>query len=166
LIGSLLVALGLFWATSKEENKFNKKIWIFFSVVAFLFQLLFLLLTQAYALILSHKEIIQSLGFDKFYSQWFVPLVFAYAVIAHTMIYAILEKRIPNKTEAFLGSLGGLFNGGCALEQNSDFQTPLLLPIFTVSLIVSCNLWAQWIYKEKIHWKANGLCLLGIIIGA
>ncbi len=41
----------------------------------------------------------------------------------------------------------------------------MLFPIFSVTLIVGCNLWGKWLYKEQVHWKANAVCIGGLLLG-
>lgn len=41
----------------------------------------------------------------------------------------------------------------------------MIFPIFSVTIILFCNLWGQWLYKEKVNWFANACCIGGILIG-
>ena len=53
--------------------------------------------------------------------------------------------------------------------RSTEVATPLehaiIFPLFAVSVMISCNLWGQLIYKEKVNWKAAGFCVLGVLVG-
>ena len=78
---------------------------------------------------------------------------------------------MPFQKEVVNGILGGLCNGiGTffmirATEVSTSFEHAMIYPIFAVTIILLCNAWGQWLYKEKVNWKANIVCVIGLLIG-
>ncbi|MBN9377282.1 MAG: hypothetical protein BGO14_09310 [Chlamydiales bacterium 38-26] len=174
-IGTLLVVAGLFWAGWEKSGFKKKRTWIFLALMAFVFQCFYLCLTQWYTLVMNDQSLLTHFWFadsKDIKSQWFVPLVFASAWLIHLFIYWSNERRAPTWRESFWGFWGGMFNGICAFlfikadEIATPTENPLLFPIFSVALIIACNLWGQYLYQEKVNWLANTVCLLGLTLGA
>lgn len=160
--GSVLVIGGLFWAACREELKFSQlMLWALFALGAFAFHLLFLLLTE-------WRVCLQNQGLE--HSPWFVPITFAAATGLHLFIYGSSLKRWPTQDEIIWGISGGILNGLCAFlfmvaaEVATPIENGFLFPTFSISLIIACHLWGQFLYQEKVHWPANALCLFGLAI--
>jgi drug/metabolite transporter (DMT)-like permease len=174
LAGSVLVLAGLFWAGWDKSAKPGTRAWIVFAAAAFFLHVFFLVLTECRAIFLNQHFSIENNFFnaEKMASEWFVPTIFAAAAGMHILLYCAAERRIPMKREVLWGILGGIFNGVCAFffmraaEMATVRETAYIIPIFSISLIIVCNFWGQWLYNEKVNWKANTLCLLGIFIAA
>lgn len=175
LVGSLLVVIGLFWAVSNQGFSRHKARWILFALLGFAVHTIYLLLAQLHVLILENSDWLHSIlhhGSDTLQSEWYVPLIFATACLMHMIIYSITEKRLPSLSETLWGILGGICNGVCSFffMQGTlvacGVERSFIFPIFSISLIVFCNLWGQVLYKERVHWRANGLCCLGVLAGA
>ncbi len=173
-LGSLLVILGLFWAGWAARSSEKKMRWAAFVAGAFVMHTLFLIIMQWRALFINFPgENGLFLNFDvaDAKSQWFMPAVFFAAALIQIIIYMGTQKRLPNRWETFYGILGGVTNGiGTffmiwSTEVSSPLEHAMIFPIFSVAIIIGCNLWGQWLYKEKVNWLANGLCVLGILIG-
>lgn len=173
-VGSLLVIFGLFWAGWAARSSEKKMRWAAFVAGAFVMHTLFLIIMQWRALFINFPgENGLFLNFDVVdaKSQWFMPAVFFAAALIQIIIYIGTQKRLPNRWETFYGILGGITNGiGTffmiwSTEVSSPLEHAMIFPIFSVAVIISCNLWGQWLYKEKVNWLANGLCVLGILIG-
>ncbi|MCE5294714.1 MAG: hypothetical protein LLF94_08905 [Chlamydiales bacterium] len=87
------------------------------------------------------------------------------------IFYCASTKHLPSSSNTRWGILGGLCNGACAfffMEATSmatGVERTLIFPLFSISLIISCNLWAKALYQESIHWRANALCIVGICTG-
>ncbi|MCZ6909653.1 MAG: hypothetical protein O7C56_00550, partial [Rickettsia endosymbiont of Ixodes persulcatus] len=70
------------------------------------------------------------------------------------------------------GIYGGITNGIgtffmiLATEASTSLEHAAIFPVFAIAVIIFCNLWGTWFYREKVNWTANGLCLLGILIGS
>ena len=173
LLGSILVLIGLFWAGWDKSEKPGTRAWIVFAALAFFLHVFFLVLTECRAIFLNqHFSLIKNslLNPEKMASEWFVPTIFAAAAGMHSFLDCVAERRIPMRWEVLWGVLGGIFNGACtfffmrAAETATVRESAFIIPIFSISLIIVCNLWGQWLYDEKVNWKANSLCLLGIFI--
>ena len=172
-LGSIVVVSGLFWAGWESTRTKQMKKWLFFSVTAFILHSLFLAFMQWRVLFMNfpgENGLFLSFDVDDAKSQWFMPMVFLAASIIQIVNYATSKARLPKKKEFFYGSLGGVANGVgtffmiLATEVASQWELAAIFPFFSIMLIVFCNLWGQWLYKEKVNWKANALCLLGILI--
>lgn len=173
-IGSLLVVLGLFWA-AKGTKRSDKKIqWATFISTAFFLHVIFLVFMQWRALFIhfpGENGLFLSFDLDDAKSQWFMPMVFLAVSAIQIIVYITTQKRLPNRYETLYGVLGGICNGiGTffmiwSTEVSGPVEHAMIFPIFAVAIIVCCNIWGQWLYKEKVNWKASALCLLGILIG-
>lgn len=173
-LGSTLVVLGLFWAGWGARGLEKKMRWATFVVGAFVMHTLFLILMQWRALFINFPgENGLFLNFDvqDAKSQWFMPAVFFAAALIQIGMYLATQKRRPNRYETLYGILGGLTNGigTFFMIWSTEVSTPLehamIFPIFSVAIILACNLWGRFLYKERVNWLANGLCILGILIG-
>jgi len=173
-LGSLLVVIGLFWAGSSAA-RFDKKVqWASFIAAAFFLHVIFLVFMQWRALFINfpgENGLFLSFDLDDAKSQWFMPTIFLAAAAVQIIVYAVSQKRLPNRSETIYGVLGGIANGigTFFMIRSTEVSTPLehamIFPIFAVTIIVFCNVWGRWLYKEKVNWKANALCLGGILIG-
>ena len=52
-----------------------------------------------------------------------------------------------------------------ATEMSTSIEHAMLFPIFSVTLILGCNFWGKWLYQEEANWRANALCIGGILLG-
>lgn len=173
-LGSIMVILGLFWAGWAARSSEKKMRWAALVVGAFVMHTLFLIVMQWRALFINFPgENGLFLNFDvaDAKSQWFMPAVFFAAALIQILVYVCTQKRLPNRYETTYGILGGISNGiGTffmiwSTEVSSPLEHAMIFPIFSVAVILSCNAWGQWLYKEKVNWVANGLCVLGILVG-
>lgn len=173
-LGSLLVVIGLFWAGWAARSSEKKMKWVGFVVGAFVLHTLFLIIMQWRALFINFPgENGLFLNFDvqDAKSQWFMPAVFCAAALIQIIVYVATQKRLPNRYETAYGIMGGIANGVgtffmiWSTEVSTPLEHAMIFPIFSIAVILSCNLWGQWLYKEKVNWLANGLCVLGILVG-
>jgi drug/metabolite transporter (DMT)-like permease len=174
-IGSILVVGGLFWAGWKTSQNTQKTNWVTFVTAAFFLHVLFLVFLSWRALFINYpgeNGLFLSFDMDDAKSQWFMPTVFFVAFLFQLVVYLIAEKRIPKKGEFLYGILGGIANGvGTffmirATEVSTPIEHAIIYPLFAVTIIILCNMWGRWLYKEQVNWKANALCVLGILIGS
>ncbi len=169
--GSVLVVAGLFWAIYNQTFASQKTLWVLFAIGAFIVQTLFLLALEMHALVVNNCHL-WDISREELYSEWYLPFIFLTACLMHVAIYFYKEKRTPTSPETLWGILGGLLNGSCAfffmhaINTASELERAFIFPTFSISLIIACNLWAQVLYKEKIHWPASSLCLLGVLVGS
>jgi hypothetical protein len=174
-LGSLTVVLGLFWAGSKTSTKSNQKnLWISFASAAFFLHVLFLVFLSWRALFINYpgeNGLFLSFDMDDAKNQWFMPILFFSAFVIQALIFFTNEKRNLKPAELLYGTVGGVANGiGTffmiqATEVATHFEHAMIYPLFSVAVIILCNLWGQKFYKENVNWKATALCLLGIFIG-
>ena len=172
--GSALVVIGLFWAGWQTIKAGAMNRWAFFAFAAFAFHILFLLFMQwrVHAMQFPGKSIFGlSFSQEALKTQWFMPMLFLAAFSIQLVRYWLTEKRAPNAAEVKYGVLGGLSNGvGTFLmilstEMSTSMEQAMIFPIFSVTIVILCNLWGQWLYKERIHWRANAFCVAGVLIG-
>lgn len=162
-LGSMIVLCGLIWAgRSDASDSSSVKNWVFFALAAFLLHVFYLISTEL-------RLYLMGIGYLD--TQWFVPGVFVAATTMHLCIFMIKEQESPSTEVLSLGTLGGIFNGVCtyffviATEVATPWEQPLIFPVFSVALIAACNLWSQYLYKEKVNWYANAACLAGLALG-
>lgn len=173
-IGSVLVILGICWAGWDGGQVESRKKWLTFVSLAFFAHVAYLVFLNWRALFLNYPDQI-GLGLtfkaEAVNSQWFMPMVFLSAALIQTAIFFTQEKRMPNRTEVLYGLFGSVANGLGAflLIKGTEIATPLehamLFPIFSVTIIIGCNVWGRLLYAEAVNWKANALCIGGILIG-
>ncbi len=171
--GSILVLVGLFWAGWATKLGKNKTLWVGLVLTAFFTHVIFLLLMEWRALFIGYpcaKGFLISFTPEDIDSQWFLPIVYGVVTLAQTAIF-IRERRKPNSGEIKFGLFGGVLQGvGTfflmrATEVAGPLERAMLFPIYSVSIIIICNLWGKWVYQEKVNWLANGLCAIGILVG-
>ncbi len=173
-LGSIIVLLGLFWAGWQTRGGAERKAnWVSFVTAAFFLHVIFLVFLSWRALFINFPDangLLLSFDTEDVKSQWFMPMAFCAAFVIQSFIFS-KEKRKPYKGEVVYGIFGGIANGiGTffmiwSTEVATSFEHAMIYPLFAITIIVICNLWGQWLYKEKVNWKANILCMLGIVIG-
>ena len=173
-LGSLLVVIGLFWAGREAIRSEKTMQWATFVVGAFFLHVIFLVFMQWRALFINfpgENGLLLSFDVNDAKNQWFMPMVFFAAALVQIVVYLVTQKRWPNRSEVIYGVLGGLTNGVgtffmiWSTEVSTPVEHAMIFPIFSVTIILCCNLWGQWLYKEKVNWLANGCCLFGILVG-
>lgn len=157
-IGSLMVVAGLFWAGWTSTERQSR--WVKLITLAFVSHVALLCVLQWRAMMLTREA-----------SQWFNPILFVTASALMFIYYLKKERRRPKLIEGVYGTFGGLLNGVCifllvvAPEVATPLQNSMIFPLFAVAVILLNNLWGQALYKERINWAANGLCIAGVIVG-
>ncbi len=173
-VGSLLVIGGLFWAGWQTLKSEKKNEWIGFVTAAFFAHVIFLVFLSWRALFINFPDspgLYLSFDLSDAKNEWFMPMVFLAACLVQVGVYLATERRLPKGKEVIYGLLGGVTNGVgtffmiWATEVATSIEHAMIYPIFSVTIILLCNLWGQLLYKEKVNWKANGLCVFGLFIG-
>ncbi len=173
-VGSFLVVVGLFLAAAETLKSKKMAKWVLFAFGAFILHVIFLVFMQWRALFINfpgENGLLISFATEDMVNEWFMPMVFLAATCIQSVIYITSLKRLPNRFEVMYGILGGIANGiGTfflirATEVSTSFEHAIIFPLFSVTIILCCNLWGKWLYKEKINWKANAFCVLGLLIG-
>lgn len=174
-LGSFLMVVGLFWAGCSAIRLFRFHKWLFFMTVTFILHVVFLLFFQWRALCINfpgEKEIFSPFESNEACNQWFMPIMYATAAILQTLFYFKTRVKTLKTLEARYGICGGITNGIgtffmiLSTEAATSLEHAAIFPVFAISVIIFCNLWGKWFYQEKVNWAANGLCLLGILIGS
>ena len=173
--GSLLVVLGLFMATQSSDKQAISKKWFFYCGLTFLTHTM-------YMLILEWKGLMANSAFgglsrlvpsyiEPNHAQWFMVVLFL--TVAIIQGFRLIQSNISIKgSDAALGSYGGIANGLSlyymiyALDNTPGAEHAMIVPLFSVTIVVICNIWGYLLYKEKINIPANALCLIGIFIGS
>ena len=159
--------------TNPDRAQYNMIQWLFFALSAFILHIIFLAFMQWRALLINFPGA-DGLGL-KFSgpdanTQWFMPMIFLAAFVTQFFIYTLSEKRKPQRSEVKYGIVGGITNGiGTffliwSTEVATPFENALLFPLFSIAIIIICNIWGQWLYKERVNWKANACCVMGLLI--
>lgn len=173
-VGSILVILGLFWAGWSIAKGQNKLLWILFASLTFITHVIFLSYLQWWALL--SKNNLPSSPLLPFYldpenSQWFMPMMLLTAALVQWTIYLTQETKRPKAAEIIYGAFGGVTNGICTFlmivsaQLAIGWENVMIFPIFSVAIIIICNIWGQLLYKENVNWKANAICMIGLVIG-
>lgn len=171
-MGSVLVLVGLFWAGWGLQGMRDKKSWAFFVGAAFILHVLFLVFMQVRALVLNANAF--SLSFlspEQAGSEWFMPMIFLSAASLQIYVFLRDEKRKPLMAEWAFGAIGGVANSTCtffliwATVAATPIERAMIFPIFSVMIIVLCNLWGKYLYEENVNWRASQVCIAGLIIG-
>ncbi len=169
-VGSFLVVAGLFWAgwdTLKSSKMFK---WSLFALGAFALHVIFLIYMQWRVLFIhfpGEEGLFLSFAKEEMANQWFMPMIF----LAAFLFQIPSVKRLPNRHEVTYGILGGIANGVgtffmiWATEVSTKLEHAMIFPLFSVTIILLCNIWGKLLYQEKVHWKANALCVIGLIVG-
>ena len=172
--GSVLVVAGLLWAAREAIKEKKSFTWAIYALLAFTLHTFFLAFMQWRALFLNYpgkRALFLSLSDVQAASEWFMPMIFLAASLVQGYIFFTTEKRKPLPSEMLYGVFGGIANGiGTffmiwATEVANPIEQAMIFPIFSISIIVLCNMWGQRLYKEKINWAASSFCILGLIIG-
>lgn len=173
--GFCLIIAGLFWAAwpSHTETSRWKKGWLFYALSIFTIHLLLLVLIQWRCLAFTPGPSSPFILFHCSPEQdvWFMPGLFGIAFLLQ-VILSIRAKHWPTSKEILYGSLGGISNGlgtHCLLLATifaSSLLKGILFPLFTIGIIMICNLWSFLLYSEKVNWRANILCSAGILLAS
>lgn len=173
-IGIVLVVLGLFWAAWGHSKSSIRKTWIAYAILTFILQGLILSIFQWRCFFMqeglpSHRLIPFSCTPNA--DLWFMPALFFSSWIYQLICFSYSEKRLPYFVEFIGGGLGGIANGLStffllrATSIASMEEKIMLFPLFTVVVVLLCNLYGRMFYQEKVLWKANTLSVLGIFLG-
>lgn len=173
-LGSIVVMAGLFWIGFESVRTGKMVKWFTFSTSAFALHVIFLVFMQWRALFIHFPGatgLMLSFDTDDIASQWFMPMVFCSAAFVQALLFFTSQKKLPARSEVLYGILGGFANGAGtfflirATEVATPIEHAMIFPIYAVAIILFCNIWSQWLYREKVKWAASAVCILGILIG-
>ena len=173
-LGSLFVVIGILWAGWTRDANESKKAWVIFVTAVFVFHTFYLIYLQWWAMVLSPDLPLSKLlpfHMEPLHIAWFMPAIFFSAAIFQWVVYLRQEKSRPKRAEVSFGLLGGVTNGLCAFflimapQVAKPWENAMLFPIFSVGIILICNIWAKMLYGEKVNWLANSVCIGGLLVG-
>lgn len=178
-LGSLCVVLGLFWMgkTQGATSMADSRLWLFWAALAFSAGIFYQISFQWRALML--KEGLPESTLLPFHMTPAEGECFLISMFISAALFQMFLPRsgkttnIGAKPLLVCGIIGGILNGisGFILMRatevaTSDIEKAIVFPLFTVLLISMCNTWAQMLYQERVNWRANALCMAGIVIGS
>jgi hypothetical protein len=174
LIGMGLVLAGLFYAAFGRSTTPLTKKWVIYASLALVMQSAILSSFQWRCLLIQEdlpRHLLIPCVCPECADLWFMPALFFAAWIYQAVCFIFMQRRRPHLGEIVGGGLGGVANGLStffllrATVTASEAERAMLFPLFTVVVILLCNLYGMLFYREKIPWKANAIAALGICIG-
>lgn len=174
LLGMALVVGGLLFAAKGGLKGTLSKKWVFFAFFTFFLQATILTIYQWRCLLLDAalpSHIFIPFTCSEADDIWFMPSMFLSATTLQLIFFYFKERRWLTKVELFGGAMGGVANGLStffllkATWVATGLGKAMLFPLFTVLVILLCNVSGKFFYKEKINWGANACCALGILVG-
>ncbi len=179
LIGSSLVLLGLIWMAKSQgtQNMACRKSWLVWAIGAFSCGVLYQLSFQWRALAL--KEGLPHSVLLPFHcaaedGECFLISMFLAAAFCQKLLPGSRSKPLGLKKPLVVcGVVGGVLSAisGFILMRATEvahtaIEKAIIYPLFTVLLILLCNVWAKIVYSEKINWPANGISMAGIAVAS
>lgn len=173
-VGFILVVAGILSGASQNIRSQHFTKWFCLSLLALICHVIFSCISQ-WKVILENFEVSDHLlipfKLTGSNSEWYMPAIFASAAIFQ--LFIMFKKRSSDhlsRSALMHGFLGGIANG-CSMfflilatENAKEWQNAVIFPIFSIAIIQAGNLIGKFVYKEKISWIPNLLCVLGIII--
>lgn len=174
-LGAMLVVGGIIYASANvKKAEINPK-WYFWAGISFIVHAFLLSFFQWRALVL--KEDLPETALIPFHcdaclADIFTPAMFlAACAIQFFLPLGFQRVNVPYKAIALWGWVGGLITGAAgfftmlATEAATEhWEKAIVFPLFCVSVILFCNIWGRFLYKEEVNWKANAVSLLGIVL--
>lgn len=175
LVGMVLVLIGLFLGAGLTgEIKVSKR-WILYALGCFAVQALILTIFQWRCLLFCNPPALPHFLIPTTYPEnadsWFLPGFFVVALAFVTVLFLQSKDRLSS-SQIYYGSLSGVANGVSTffLLLATKYATPMekgiIFPLFAVGVIILCNLWGRWFYKEPINIPANATLSAGIVIAS
>lgn len=102
---------------------------------------------------------------------WFIPAFFLVPTLSQLFLFWKKEGRKFSSSEVTHGLTSGGLNCACtallllATKTEGVLKKEMLFPLFTISVILLCNIWSTKIYKERVNWIGIILCVAGVLIG-
>lgn len=173
-VGSIIVVAGLIWAGFQTIKGGSMGKWLFFAVSGFALHIIFLMMLQWRSVLINfpgHSYLFSKASPESLSSQWFMPMVFFAAASIQLIVYLRQQVRAPLPQEINFGLLGGAANGlGTfflirSTEIATSVEQAMIFPLYAVTMVLVCNLWGRFLYKEHVHWKATATALGGLVVG-
>lgn len=173
-LGSALVIAGIFWSSWTALSCQNRRRWTLFIGAASLSFVIFSAMTQWRVLLETEgaTNLLLPFKLDGAQGMWFMPALFFSAALV-PLLKMKQEVSFSFSKETFIyGLLGGLCNGSSmyfmilAPQKAVGWQNAVLFPVFSIAVIEICNIWGRTLYKERINWVPQSLCVGGLILGS
>jgi hypothetical protein len=173
-IGMGIVLLGLYLGAKKEAAQLPKQSseWLKYALGCFVVQILALTFIQGRCVLFDVKDagaLFSDFTVSSDEDVWFMPGLFGTGFLVQLVVSLVKRQRLEIKEIAF-GGLGGAANFMSnlllllATKSALPFEQSILFPIFAVSSMFLCNLWATRLYQESFNYKSNTLCAFGIFL--
>lgn len=167
LAGMCLVLTGLFLGAKREAETQSEvsSDWIKYALACFLVQIFALTFIQGRCILFEGVDFKVSPEDDV----WFMPGQFGAAFLIQLWL-CLKNKQGVELREMAYGSLAGAanFSSNSLLLLATKFALPIeksiLFPLFAVSSMILCNVWANRLYKESFNLRTNAICSLGILM--
>ena len=184
IIGFIFIILGLY-LSSRTYGKLSSEIpsesskthfgkWLLCVIPVMLLQGLILTLFQWRVLLFSCDENMHWLipwSCREEEDVWFIPAFFLVPTLSQLFLFWKNERRKFSFSEMMYGSTAGGLNCVCtvllllATKTEGVMKKEMLFPLFTISVILLCNIWSKKIYNEKVNWIGILFCIFGVLIG-
>lgn len=175
LVGILIIIAGLFWGAKKASTPSGSGSlfqWLKYIFGAVAVQVLALSLIQARCVLMDCSPTEAFSSSASLASRDDISFMLGQFGAAFLVqgLYFLSLRQLPKKGAAF-GALGGIANFTSSLmlllstKWAEPYEQALLFPCFSIATMITCNLWAKWLYGEKFYIVTNGTCAAGIIIG-
>jgi drug/metabolite transporter (DMT)-like permease len=184
IVGFIFIVLGLYLSSrtygklSREaasvSSKTNFNLWLLSVISVMLLQGLILTLFQWRVLLFNCDESAHWLIPWSCLAEedvWFIPAFFMVPALSQLFFFWKNERRKFSLSEMIYGLISGGLNCVCtvllllATKTVGTLKKEMLFPLFTISVILLCNIWGMKIYKEKVNWVGIIFCILGVLIG-
>ncbi len=185
VVGTVLILIGLFAGLlSNKSAKSNSTKWRRYVFGCCFVQILILCIFQSRFLITGNSA-------SDAADVWFMVGFFGMALIFQTFVL-LNQRRLKQKnyiegqasvatpvntflskgSKIIFGALSGIGNAASTyfLLQATQVATPLerglIFPLFSIAVIILCNLWGYWLYEERPKVASLALCSLGIFVAS
>ncbi len=156
-LGALLVVLGFTRAIFKQRGLTKR--WALATLAAFTSLTIVFIALQYQALLYCRDEL---------QMRWFLPLFFASTATVLAIRHFLNGWSLS--TSLFFSTSGAICTFLAnqflviALGLATGVLSLLIVPIYSVLIIAFCNLWSQWLYKERVDWLGTAIAASGIVI--
>lgn len=175
-LGVAFVLVGLMvGAISRNQSEPISKEWMYYAFGACLVQMIAFSLIHWRCLLInadlpSHALIPWKISPCS--EAWFLPGQFGVSFLIQLCLVYRNPASAWTPKEILCGTASGILHAissFCLLLSTnfaSQSERGLIFPLFVVSSMVCCNLWAKSFYREKFNWSSNSLCSVGIFLAS
>ncbi len=174
LVGMTLVLGGLFLGAGVTGKIKVSKRWIGYALGCFVVQALILTIFQWRCLLfcsVPQSHFLIPVAYPATADCCFMPGFFLIALVFASMLFLQSNDKL-SANQIYYGSLSGVANGLStfflllATTHATPMEKGIIFPLFAVGVIILCNLWGRWFYKEPINIPANAFLSGGIVVAS